>query len=75
MAACTGSYTEAVRTHPVTGAASCRACGRRFDRANLAGEAKVNVPLHSPDLSNDAPVTGDTNQTCGFWEWYLRQRP
>ena len=48
MALCNGSYTAAIRVHPATGAAECSECGARFDRRDLAGEAKVNVPGHSP---------------------------
>ncbi len=44
---CPGSYREAVRRHPHTGAAECPVCARRFDYRDLAGEEKRNVPLHS----------------------------
>ena len=45
---CPGSYAPAIRRHPITGAAECPDCGRRFDLRDLAGEAKANVPGHSP---------------------------
>jgi hypothetical protein len=48
MSACPGSYFGAVREHPVTRAGECQSCGRRFDRADMAGTDKRNVPLHSP---------------------------
>jgi hypothetical protein len=48
VSACRGSYLGAIRVHPYLGAAECPICGRRFDRADLAGEHKQNVPLHSP---------------------------
>jgi hypothetical protein len=51
MSACAGSYTRAVRIHVGLGSGECAYCGRRFDRAELAGESKQNVPLHSPRLS------------------------
>jgi hypothetical protein len=48
MSACPGSYFGAIREHPVTRAGECQSCGRRFDRADMAGTDKRNVPLHSP---------------------------
>ena len=47
---CNGSYTPAIRRHPVTGAAECAACGNRFDVGQLAGVG-TNVPGHSPGFA------------------------
>lgn len=53
MSACAGEYRAGIRVHPVTGAAECPVCGRRFDRNQMAGELKVNVPMHSPRLNDN----------------------
>lgn len=45
---CEGSYKEGIGVNSKTGAAECPICGLRFDRANMAGESKRNVPGHSP---------------------------
>jgi len=46
---CAGSYALGVRVNPSTKSAECQYCGRRFDKPDLAGEAKEAIPLHSPD--------------------------
>ena len=53
VSACAGGYRAGIRVHPVTGAAECPVCGRRFDRNQMAGEFKVNVPMHSPRLKDN----------------------
>jgi hypothetical protein len=46
---CAGSYALGVWVNPTTKSAECQYCGRRFDKPDLAGEAKEAIPLHSPD--------------------------
>lgn len=52
MSDCAGTYRAGIRVHPVSGAAECPVCGRRFDHNQMAGERKVNVPMHSPRLND-----------------------
>jgi hypothetical protein len=61
VSACIGSYKQAIRVHPNLGAGECPGCGRRFDRRDLAGEHKQNVPLHSPLWRSWDAGLADTN--------------